>query len=137
MCRYKVGDKVLVATEISKVDSGATDDLPYLIKTKKGNDVWISKNEVRDKFIEATPDLKWSHPIDYEELIKLEHLTAQLQVIYVAIDLTQHQFTYVTENLESDLIKNKLKLIRGELDQLDTLLNWSDKEFSYKIEDKS
>jgi hypothetical protein len=136
MTEYKVGDNVLVAMKISKVDSEATDDLPYLIKTKKDNDMWISENEIRDKFIEAESKLKWSHPIDHVELIKLEHLTAQLQVIYGAIDLMQHQFTnYSTENLEGDLIKSKLKMIRSELDQLDALIYWSDKEFSYKIED--
>jgi len=138
MSKYKVGDKVLVAMEIAKVDEVASDDLPYKVINKNEYEIWISENEIRDKFIEAEPELKWSHPIDHEELIKLEHLTAQLQVIYAALDLTQNQFiTYAAENLEGNLIKNKLKMIRGELDQLDALIHWSDKEFSYKIEDKS
>jgi len=138
MTEYKVGDNVLVAMKISKVDSGATDDLPYLIKTKKGNDVWISELEIWDKTIASTSDLKWSHPVDHKEIVRLEHLSAQLDIFYAALDIMQHQFNYKsTKNLEDDLISRKLSLIRHELGQLDQLIHWSDKEFSYKIEDKS
>lgn len=138
MSEYKVGDKVLVAMEIAKVDSGATDDLPYLIKTKNEYEIWISENEIRDKFIEAEPELKWSHPMSHDELIALEHLNAQLQVLYAGLDLAQHQYiSGAKKNLEYELICNKLRHVRSEFSQLDTLLHWSDKEFSYKIEDKS
>lgn len=138
MSEYKVGDKVLVAMEIAKVDEVASDDLPYKVINKNEYEIWISENEIRDKFIEAEPELKWSHPINHNEVIALEHLNAQLQVLYAGIDLAQHQYiSGAKKNLEYELICNKLRHIRSELDQLDTLLHWSDKEFSYKIEDKS